>query len=581
MELEKMKVDTNGLVEIAEDDDEIINFWEDEQEEKEEQKEKEDSVDIEIDTLGEFDDLDSVDWDNEIDTEIDTLENSEKDGLEVENISKDIGLSDSNEVIENGVEDRSETAPDEAGDSLDIGGMGIDDEVVRIDSDWSEGEIEGSVNSPIESDIGNEEEENIEGDSGSAVIIDNDFIDENGNILLQSKDESTHDRFKLEYIDITKIAVVKRVRLSKGVEDLLESIKSTGLLNPIVVAPTATDGVYVLINGYRRLIACAKLGIKEIPSIVNNKIETKDIPILETMYNRYKPYTMQEIVKCIDYLRNEKGIQSTSMIEYLLQLDSGDCSKLQDIIEDDDADIVDPLLNGEISITQAFKKLEQRRKKESKEEKEIKQASKVYTENSEQALEDIKDAGEEAHEEAGLTDEEIESLAISNEEIAESENESLDGMVEQGKEIKGFEDHKQDYQHREHLDPALRKSVLARDDNTCMCCGLQGQEYIGVFDVHHKVEVYLGGDDSIDNLITVCTVCHRLIHSYGRGELYIRPESELGEEEKIKFKKIVKLGNKIREGMALKGMKKERLKELDNIDKIGRTKPGTPIQQAT
>ena len=31
----------------------------------------------------------------------------------------------------------------------------------------------------------------------------------------------------------------------------------------------------------------------------------------------------------------------------------------------------------------------------------------------------------------------------------------------------------------------------------------------------------------------------------------------------------------------MKGMKKEQLKKVDNLDSIGRTKPGTPIQQAT
>jgi hypothetical protein len=46
-------------------------------------------------------------------------------------------------------------------------------------------------------------------------------------------------------------------------------------------------------------------------------------------------------------------------------------------------------------------------------------------------------------------------------------------------------------------------------------------------------------------------------------------------DERDKFKRIVKLGNVIRKGMALKGMKKEELKKLDKADTIGRTRPGT------
>ena len=238
-------------------------------------------------------------------------------------------------------------------------------------------------------------------------------------------------------------------------------------------------------------------------------------------------------------------------------------------------------MNGQMTIAQAFKKLEQRRKKETKEEKENKKAEKVYEDTEESGVGRIEGAGEEGDDEVTLSDEEIESLGISGEELASVENESLDAMVETGKGIDGFESHKQDYKHRERLDPALRKAVLARDKNTCQCCGLEGQEYLEVFDVHHKVEVYLGGSDDIDNLITVCVCCHKLIHLWGRGELHVRPESELTEEDKIKFKKIVKLGNKIREGMAMKGMKREELKKVDNADTIGRTKPGTERQIAT
>ena len=43
-----------------------------------------------------------------------------------------------------------------------------------------------------------------------------------------------------------------------------------------------------------------------------------------------------------------------------------------------------------------------------------------------------------------------------------------------------------------------------------------------------------------------------------------------------RFKKIVKLGNKIRVDSKLKGVDPKKLKEIDNSETIGRTKPGNP-----
>ena len=96
-----------------------------------------------------------------------------------------------------------------------------------------------------------------------------------------------------------------------------------------------------------------------------------------------------------------------------------------------------------------------------------------------------------------------------------------------------------------------------------------------MLDVHHITEVYLGGNDHIDNLITACTVCHKLIHLYGRGELHIRPAEEFTEQEAKKFKRIVKLGNVIRKQMERRGMKVAELKKVDAAETIGRTRPGT------
>lgn len=400
------------------------------------------------------------------------------------------------------------------------------------------------------------------------------FISQSGEIVVMDRDDGG-DNFQFDYIDIRNIAVVRRVRQNKNVADLVKSIKSTGLLEPIVVAPTATDEIYVLISGFRRLLACAKVGIKNIPCIINTKVNTPEIPILEAMYNHSKRYSIQEIIKFIEYLEKEKGIMSASMIEFLLQMDNGDYTKLKDLLNDDDEDIMSKLLQGQITIAQAFQRLEGRRRKESKEEKDLKKAEKAYDDNENTGAEKIEGSGEVSDDGEGLTDEEISELAVMAGDLDSMDGESLEDMIEEGDNIEGFQPHKQTPGHRERLDPALRKSVLARDNNTCKCCGISGQEFVEVFDVHHIIEVYLGGNDDIDNLITVCLVCHKMIHLFGRGELHIRPIEQMDEQEKVRFKRVVKLGNIIRKGLALKGMKRDELKKLDKAETIGRTKPGT------
>lgn len=522
--------------------------------------------------------FDDVDDDIDLFSEAPTPQ--QNDSLSDDDFWDDVDISSSSASSSEGTTEQNlDDSLNESSDEFEVEQSEIDtNDIENLD------DIESMDNIETMDDIESGDIEELEGSDNieeeSRIIHSDDFINEDGELVVQDATDN-QDRFKLVYIDIQSIAVVQRIRTARNVESLLESIKSTGLLQPITVAPTASEGIYVLIDGYRRIMACAKAGIRNIPCVVNTKISIKDIPILEALYNHSKSYTMQEIVKYIDYLEKEKGIFSASMIEYLLQLDSGDYTKLKDILEDNDDDIVSALFNGQMTIAQAFKKLEQRRKKESKEEQELQKAEKVYENGGEAGAENLMGAGEEADDSVALSEEEIASLALSPEELNDTEDESLDNIVDEGKEIEGFEPNQQDYKHREILDPALRKAALARDNNTCQCCGLSGQEYLDVLDEHHIIEVYLGGSDTLENLITACTVCHRLVHSWARGDLYIRPESELSEEEATKFKKIVKLGNVIRKGMAAKKMKKEDLKKADNAEKIGRTKPGTPKQQAT
>lgn len=571
------------------DEDEINLDDEDEESEAAEGIEADDSDidinDIDLSDSGESDDLEQFD-DSEADSNSNSLDNTDFDNddsldFKLEDTDfddKDINISDDTTSEDHDIEDiDAEIAKLEQ--ELGVNGSGVDvDDLEKLLSDRQSRESDNNEftaddnGSVIDGSTLLEDESE---DNYSIVSRDADFISPTGEIVVMDPADDENN-FKLIYVDIENIAIVKRIRASNNVEDLVKSIKSTGLLKPVDVAGTSADGVYVLLDGYRRVLACARAGKRRIPCVVNTRVSVPEIPILEAMYNHSKKYTIQEMIDYIDYLEKQKGIMSASMIEYLLQMNSGDYTKLKDILNDDDEDIVSKLKMGQYTIDMAFKKLEQRRKKESAEEKELKRATKVYEEERDSGVENIAEQGETGDESVALTDDEIKQLAVSAGDLDDIEDESLEELVQAGESIEGFKPHKQDPKYRERLDPTLRKSVLARDENTCRICGIaSGMEFVETLDVHHIQEVYLGGNDDIDNLITACTVCHKLIHMHGRGELHMRPIQEFSESEQKRFKKIIKLGNKIRLDMKMKGMKVDQLKKLDNTSTIGRTKPGT------
>lgn len=404
-----------------------------------------------------------------------------------------------------------------------------------------------------------------------------DFTDIAGEIVVQDMESDDDNAFEFRYIDISCITISKRIRKSGSVQALEQSIKTTGLLYPIVVAPLMTEGTYVLIAGLRRLRACAKTGMRKVPCLINNKITTPEIPVVEALYNHNKSYTMDEIISYINYMEKDKGVNNPNLIEYILQMNPGEYTKLKDILNDDDPDITEKLMNNQMTIAEAFKKLEGRRKKETAEDKEQQKSDKVYGTGGE-GTEMLEDAGELKMGEP-LSNDQVKRL---EESVADYTNvddisaEEIGNMVDEANRIPGFEPNKQDWKNRERLAPELRKAILARDKNTCQICRqISGQEYVETLDVHHIQEVYLGGSDAEENLITACVVCHKLIHLFARGSLYIRPYTEMSQDEQNKFKRIVKLGTKIRLDMQAKNMSREQLKKLDNADTIGRTKPGT------
>ena len=60
-------------------------------------------------------------------------------------------------------------------------------------------------------------------------------------------------------------------------EELKESVKESGLLEPIIVR-SFSAGTYEIISGHRRVEVCKELGIKTVPAII--KVMSKDEAVI-------------------------------------------------------------------------------------------------------------------------------------------------------------------------------------------------------------------------------------------------------------------------------------------------------------
>ena len=70
------------------------------------------------------------------------------------------------------------------------------------------------------------------------------------------------------------------------------------------------------------------------------------------------------------------------------------------------------------------------------------------------------------------------------------------------------------------IPPATRAAVLHRDR---WCCNVPGCTNTLWLDLHHIVERHRGGDHRESNLITLCSVHHRVVHE---GLMAVRPVDE-------------------------------------------------------
>jgi len=115
-----------------------------------------------------------------------------------------------------------------------------------------------------------------------------------------------------------------------SLDDLANSIREKGLLNPIIVQKK-DNGTYELIAGQRRLLACKKLGWDSIPAIIRERMDDTDATILSLIENvhradmspmdKAKAYQkIYEKYKNHDKVAKETGVSISTIKRYLMLL---------------------------------------------------------------------------------------------------------------------------------------------------------------------------------------------------------------------------------------------------------------------
>lgn len=354
----------------------------------------------------------------------------------------------------------------------------------------------------------------------------------------------------------------KKVSRTKTIIGLSSIIEEWGLVNPIHVLKLEDDDMYMVLDGLRRLLACARKGDKKVRVMVwdfEDKEEGKQhANIISLMINRSQKFSAQEMWLIMQKLEQNNDA-SPGLVEYLLQMQPGDAMKLKDVMmaSSEYAEIQAKLVDDEYTIDQAYKKLCNERKKEDRlikeEEQGVAGTSITDGENGEEG-----GGTEESQPDRRLSLQEAQELLDLAEE-EDVENMSIDEL-NMTDEVR--KDEVQKVGERHPIDPAIKKATLIRDGGKCQCCGKGGPQWASIMVFHHKVPVFCGGADTVENGITLCTDCHITLHCYSTGDLIINID-ELSDEEKEVFKKIFHYGNLIIKAAKLMHMDKATIKKND------------------
>lgn len=403
----------------------------------------------------------------------------------------------------------------------------------------------------------------------------------------------TRENFSIDtgVVDFNSLIVPDPIK--KGREHtylgLTTSVGELGILNPIHVMITEGYATwvenhpneeyegpkYILLDGFRRVYAGLKNGITRCFAIIwdfKDKDKGNELSlVLSRILNREQKHTWEEIWTMYQILNAQSPLTDGTM-EYLLQLDMGDASKLKSVMQNADMfpEPKEDLLANKKTLQQAYTMLE----KMMREVDTLSKDDKTGISNMEQAEGVVEEAGDQK-----LSDQEVQDIL----EMSDNGGFVDDLSEEDFDEFMGnnLPDDRQVVGERHPLDPALRAAVLARDGYCCVVTGrgkgLPTPIAMSILNVHHKVPVHAGGTDTMDNLVTVSLDVHTMIHILERnnGKVGMSKETydKLTEEEKTFIVGAMSIARIAIEANKRLGRTREQVKK-DTADSIRFKMPG-------
>jgi len=101
------------------------------------------------------------------------------------------------------------------------------------------------------------------------------------------------------------------------IEELAQSIKQNGLIQPIIVRPHSEDGVYEIIAGERRCMAAQNAGLHEVPVVVLkiNDVQALELAIVENIQR--EDLNVIEEAKGYDRLMKEFSYDHEKLADFM------------------------------------------------------------------------------------------------------------------------------------------------------------------------------------------------------------------------------------------------------------------------
>jgi 5-methylcytosine-specific restriction protein A len=434
------------------------------------------------------------------------------------------------------------------------------------------------------------EDEDISVDDSDLVKDSSDGDERITSALALSKDSYT---LSPAVIAISEILVPRPVKDSRRetYKGISRSIEELGVLNPVHVMVTESyaehldegkkpedfEGYkYVLIDGLRRLFSATKGGLKKVNAMVwNFKDKEKGseaLLLISLVLNKHQRKSWSEIWYLYQILEETSAL-TPGEIEYLLGLETGDASKLKEIMTraDDFPEPKDDLLAKKKNLQQSFNALNKAMKEQDALSKED-----ISGVSGMQQVDGIVEAGGSDNK---LSDSQVKEILDMDDGDLELQEDDFDAMLNPGPEVQKVGD-------RHPLDPALKAESLMHDGYKCTCCGLGEflpmRYKLAILQSHHKISVANGGPDSVENLATLCQSCHTLVHTLLWCGLKFGMSKEdfdaLPTDEREKLKNILRLAKIDYEAARRLGKNMDRVKE-DNRNPSQFKMPMTDMRQ--